>query len=96
VKNILYERNTIDKKEIMVWEILLLSLKIDALGEPNSGKLLKIKNEAIYHLHELVSIFISYVERNQQKYPSAFLLMYRRLILSNGGPLTDSVRNIPK
>jgi len=95
VKNILYERNEIDQKEIMVWEILLLSLKLDALGEPDSIQLLKTKNKATYNLLEILSLFITHVEGSQQQYPSAFLLMYRRLILSNGSPLNDSVRNIP-
>lgn len=78
----------------MVWEILILSLKIDALGEPFTEELTETKNNAIAYLINIHSIFISFVEDYQQKYPSAFVLMYRRVLLYNRMPLKNMVRTI--
>lgn len=76
----------------MVWEILVVSLKIDALDVPFTEDQMEAKKCAIDYLITIHSIFRSYVEdQDHQKYPSAFLLMYRHVFLQNGTPLTDTV-----
>jgi len=79
----------------MVWEILILSVKIDALCELNDEDLTEINNYATAYLLNIYSVFRSFVEDEDQKnYPRAFLLMYRRVFLSNRTSLTDMVRTI--
>jgi len=82
-----------DCKDVLVWEILITSVKIDALVELNNEYLTETFNNAVNNLSIMYSSFQTFVENESHpKYPSAFLLMYRRVFLCNNRPLTNTVR----
>lgn len=80
--------------EIMVWEMLILSLKIDAVGLIKRRTIITTKYQTIKKLLEVESELRNFVEARQGIYPSTYLLMYRRIFLCNGRPLIDTVRAI--
>jgi len=92
VKYSLYSSEIVN--EVMVWKMLILSLKIDAIGALKRRTLIQTKNFAVDELIKIESQLRVYVEGGSHKYPSAFLLMYRRIFLCNGRPLTNTVRII--
>lgn len=92
VKSSLYTSEIVS--EVMVWEILLLSLKLDAIGVLRRRTLIQTKNHTVNELIKIESQLRVYIEGGSHKYPSAFLLMYRRVFLCNGRPLTNTVRII--